>query len=491
MTTKPQRKPPTEAPRPAAIPNTSPPAARSVRGVRPIEEPRPAWAARPVIVALTDDDVTDDDDDEGQDNPDTLQQPPQPATRNPHPMTPNKPAELATAAAVIGATTDLAKALVETLPTPAPAADLAKAPADTMPATTPAADLVGGLALLDALTGATSGPMLRVFSVKPDGTRGAIIATIPATETPDTIRARIERSGPGEYDLALVNGGRYVPGGSRRMTVDPPASTAPAPAAPAAPAADAGAGMVAAMLERMAAMQATQAQNFERLMLTMAAESKNAQLETMRLALERGGSGGGGGGPDGITRDIIKAAIPIMFAKLNADPLEQMTRIRQFQATLREDPAPDNGAMWASLASALATAAQSFQAPAPAPAARPAPAATQAAAAVPAAEQNGEAAAPAPAPAPVSGDLLRDLVPVLKRLALRQADPGAVLAAIGSLLDESEIAALLPMLARPGAADMLLSAVPDLRDVGEWLRATIKAIAADMLSEAAGNGAAG
>lgn len=430
-----------------ALTNAGPPAARSVRGLRPPAQTRPDWAQPPDVPLLTDDDDIDPDTDP---HSDTTEQSPKMDTA---PATPR---------------------IAKMMPPAVTVSDPAPAAADPAPQR-PSGSLSG---LLDALAGPLVREGLRVHRVKPDGGRGDMLFTAPADEHADTLRERIARHGPGEYELAPVVDGRYMPG-ARRMTVDAPAPMLPThaasmmqapPAAAAAPALDPR-DLVGAMSAAIERSQAAMLQQMTQLQIS----SRDAQLDIMREALKHRG-GAAGGGDNGLLNTLIAALAPVLVAKLSEDPIERAMRVNAFNRELREDAQPRDETAGllrdtiGGIAAAVTAAMQANARAAPPAIARVVPQQLAPGAAAP-------HVAPPAAVAPAD-DQLAIMVGVLSRLGGKNADAGTVLAVLEEMLTADEFAQLTDLLKIPGAVGGLLTAAPQLLTVREWLERVVADVVA-------------
>lgn len=390
---------------------------------------------------------------------------------DPHCDTTEQPPKMETAPA----TPRIAKMMppAVTIPEPAPAA------ADPAPPR-PSGSLSG---LLDALAGPLVREGLRVHRVKPDGGRGDMLFTAPADEHADTLRERIARHGPGEYELAPVVDGRYMPG-ARRMTVDAPAPLpthaasmmqAP-PAAAAAPALDPR-DLVGAMSAAIERSQAAMLQQMTQLQIS----SRDAQLDIMREALKHRGGAAAGSGDSGLLNTLIAALAPVLVAKLSEDPIERAMKVSAFNRELREDAQPRDetaGMLRDTIAGIAAAVTAAMQANARA--ATPQPAIARVVPQQPQQIAPGAAAPHVEPPAAVAqaDDQLAMMVGVLSRLGMKNADAGTVLAVLEEMLTAEEFAQLTDLLKIPGAVGGLLTAAPQLLTVREWLERVVADVVA-------------
>lgn len=436
-----------------ALTNAGPPAARSVRGLRPPAQTRPDWAQPPDVPLLTDDDDIDPDTDP---HSDTTEQSPKMDTA---PATPR---------------------IAKMMPPAVTVSDPAPAAADPAPQR-PSGSLSG---LLDALAGPLVREGLRVHRVKPDGGRGDMLFTAPADEHADTLRERIARHGPGEYELAPVVDGRYMPG-ARRMTVDAPAPMLPThaasmmqapPAAAAAPALDPR-DLVGAMSAAIERSQAAMLQQMTQLQIS----SRDAQLDIMREAMKHRGGAGAGGGDSGLLNTLIAALAPVLVAKLSEDPIERAMRVNAFNRELREDAQPRDetaGMLRDTIAGVAAAVTAAMNANARA--ATPQPAIARVVPQQPQQFAPGSAAPHVEPPAAVApaDDQLAMMVGVLSRLGMKGADAGTVLAVLEEMLTADEFAQLTDLLKIPGAVGGLLTAAPQLLPVRDWLERVVADVVA-------------
>ncbi|WP_022976986.1 hypothetical protein [Nevskia ramosa] len=429
--------------------------AKSLRGVKPIAQPYPPWAQQP---APRVDAVAAPDPDEGDDVAVADLQaplPPDPAVSRPKVKPMTKPEPLPpTAAGELPASDAVAS------PTPAGADDLES--------------------LLDTLAGPRLKLGLRVHRTRPDGSRGEMLFTVPASEHPDALRERIAKYGPGEYELAPVADGKYS-GQARRMVVEAPASSAaaalPVPVAAPAPAGFDVAGLLAGLAGLQRESQAAQAAQFER----MQSAAKDSQIETLKLFLShRPAEGGGSSGLD----PMMKMMMPMLLAKFGEDPFARVLQMLEINKAVREDSAPPDrtGEIFANLAGTLPALLAGAQQAAPAALPRRVVSVT------PAGQPAATAAAgAAPEALPAAGlqAIVVDALPMLKRMAVKQADAATVLGGLGAMLTDTEVSAVLPMLSQAGAVDFLLTIAPSLAPHREWLDALLTEVRAMIAAEAA------
>lgn len=357
-----------------------------------------------------------------------------------------------------------------------PALDAVDSPA---PAAAASADDLESL--LDTLAGPRLKLGLRVHRTRPDGSRGEMLFTVPASEHPDALRDRIAKYGPGEYELAPVADGRYS-GQARRMTIEAPAASVPAAViAPTAPAPAAGVD-VAALLSGLASLQreqqAAQAAQFER----MQSAAKDSQIELMKLFIGSRSEAGNGGGVD----PMMKMLMPVLIARITSDPMEGVLKMLEVSRAVREESQPPDttAQVFGGLAQALPALLQGAQAGAAAAPLR----AVQA-------RPSQQAGQPAPGDAvPAAPNLQRivaDMVPMLVRLAAKQADTTTVLGTLGELLTGAETTAVLPLLSSVGAVDALLQLAPALAPYRAWLESLLAELRAMMAADAEAEAGAG
>lgn len=334
--------------------------------------------------------------------------------------------------------------------------------------------------LLDTLAGPRLKLGLRVHRTRPDGSRGEMLFTVPASEHPDALRDRIAKYGPGEYELAPVADGRYS-GQARRMTIEAPAASAPAAvAAPAVPAPAAGVD-VAALLSGLASLQreqqAAQAAQFER----MQSAAKDSQIELMKLFIGSRGEGGHGG-----VDPMMKMLMPVLIARITSDPMEGVLKMLEVSRAVREESQPPDttAQVFGGLAQALPALLQGAQAGAAAAPLRTVQARPSQQAGQPA---PGDAVPAAPNPQRI----VADMVPMLVRLAAKQSDTMTVLGTLGELLTSAETATVLPLLSSVGAVDALLQLAPALAPYRTWLESLLAELRAMMAADAEAEAATG
>lgn len=444
--------------KPEAIPNKPPSRAASVRGVKPIPRPYPAWARQPEPDPAAP--MPADDEAEALPPDRTEEQPAMPAT--------------AAAPSVVVPLDTLPEPQAQAVQPQATGSLVADAELE------PARGAV--VSLLDSLAGPRLREAIRVHVVRPDGVRGPMLFQVAANEHPDDVRAKIAKHGPGEYELAPVVDGVYR-GQSRRLVIDPPpvaASAAPAAPAPAAAGLD-----VSALVSGLAAMQREAQTENARMMERVLSAQKDAQIDMLKIVAGQPRDGGNGG-------NIMEAILPLILARMTEDPLDRIIKMQDVNQRISAAAAPPDRTaevlanIAATLPAVLAAGAQA----APAPAQRRAVLPVPAPAGVQAQPQAVAPAAPSPAPA-VADDVLRDVLPVLRRLAAKGADAGTVLGALSAILTDAEVSAALPLLAQPSAASLLVTLAPELADFRPWIDAMLSDVRELFVQDASAENAPG
>lgn len=333
--------------------------------------------------------------------------------------------------------------------------------------------------LLEAMAPRGPKKCIRVHRVQESGVRGSLVLTLSIDEQPDVARERIARHGPGEYELVLVEDGRYKGAGRRVMIEGPPAAVAATPVASG----ESGAlSMVRVMIEENRAfMREMVAAQREAAMQDRLA-SKDSTIEILKAS--RSGGGGGGGifsGP------IAEAMIPLIIAKFTEDPHDKLLKTLELRKAVREDePEGKGGDMSGALASVadafknmtdlsrIEAQARARQAQRPVtvrPMPPPIPGSVTAA--------PSPTAAPPPTPAPGGFiGVLQPMLPGLVNMASKGMDTDLAAMAVVGMLPEDMLDLFSQAVANPMLPQLLVSQAPALAPHLEWLaqlrEATVK-----------------